>query len=474
MQVYSFFEQSYGLKPTKVEISLIPGLPDFKVTGLPDSSMKESLLRIKSALIMQGYELPKTHQVMINLTPAFEKKKSKGLELAIACAYLWHTEQAPKFKDKIYVYGELGLSGQVKYLPELNWLDEREEVEVLTGEANDFAHDCWELKSLKDLELPTYKNFQPPKINIQERRFSNRKWSNKVGEAMAAIALGQHHSLVAGPAGSGKSTFNDSLINVLPPPTDEELFELRRWNRVFDFKDINERPFRQPHHTSTVQAVLGGGRPIVPGEVTRAHKGLLVLDEFLEFSNHVREALREPMQTGEIHLARNGHVETLPADFLLIASTNLCPCGSFVPKDMTVKCRFSLRKCNSYLERLSGPIADRFDVLLFSNTWGHSEDISEGQIFARVQKAFEFQQKQKRHKTNGRMAYNELLSGLKASHLEDFLPTQGKSRRRNQSVLRVARSFADLDLSVEIQMPHLRKAIDIAWKPFQALSEPLL
>lgn len=287
---------------------------------------------------------------------------------------------------------------------------------------------------------------------------------------MAAIVLGQHHTLLAGPAGSGKSTLSKALHNLLPDLRGQALTELIRWNRFFSRDEVTARPLAQPHHTASAFAVLGGGKPIVPGEMSKAHLGMLILDEFLEFNSAVREGLREPLESGVIHLARQGQGECIPADFVLVATTNLCPCGDFIPNDPRVRCPRSLRQCRSYLDRLSGPVADRFDVLIFSNDWQRTGVVTEKEIFAMVETGRENQLKMNpRSQANGRLFENELHSHLEKPNLKDFLPASGKSRRRNQSVLRVARTLADLDGSEAIKLCHLNEAIDLAWRPFQTM-----
>ena len=235
------------------------------------------------------------------------------------------------------------------------------------------------------------------------------------------------------------------------------------------------RPLQSPHHTATAQALLGGGNPPEPGEVTRAHGGILLLDEFLEFPTRLREGLREPLERAELRISRRGHSEVLPAKFQLIATSNLCPCGDFVPKKYEPSCRFSKIKCQSYLERLSGPLADRFDILSYSYNWNEEQNIGSEDIHSQVLQAQSFQKGHRgQDKENGRLQWNELLKELERPTHLSYLPESVRSKRRHLAILRVARSLADLDLQEKIRIEHIRQALDFSWRPFEALRESFL
>jgi magnesium chelatase family protein len=449
------------------------GLADIQLMGLPNQVLKESLIRVKSAIKNQGFHLPKAHKVLINLKPADQKKGGRGLELAIAMAILMETGQIPKEDtEKLYAYGQLGLKGEVNYLDEVSWLPLEPNERVWSGTPS-VAIDR-PIRAIKELwELSGECEFidagEPEDLPRPE--LTKLKFDQQQAKLMAILAQGGHHSLVAGPAGSGKSTLAYALHTLLPEPSISESREIRKWNQYFNRSENSWRPLQAPHHTATPQAILGGGNPPEPGEITRAHGGLLLLDEFLEFPVRIREGLREPIERGEVQISRRGFSETLPAKFQLIATTNLCPCGDFVPKKIQPICRFSKSKCQSYLERLTGPLADRFDILAFSNDWKAQADVQAAEILSQINSAQSFMKLREQEKPNARLDWGELMKHLeKPTHIA-YLPEGGRSRRRHISILRVARTLADLDQSEKIKITHIREAMELSWRPFENLKE---
>ena len=476
MEVWSFAQVGSSLMPVRVEVGLMKGLADIQVMGLPDQALKESLIRVKSAIKNQGFTLPTAHKVLINLKPTDQKKGGRGLELAIAMAVLIETGQIPvQENQRLYAYGQLGLKGEVNFLEEVNWLPVEHEQRIWSGEPTSSVdrnlkviHELWQLKGECDFVDAT----EPD--TLERPALTTLKFSKVQTELLQLMAHGGHHTMLSGPAGSGKSTLAYALHSLLPGPTQDEIRELRKWNRYFNKPAGEWRPLQSPHHTASAQALLGGGNPPEPGEITRAHGGILLLDEFLEFPMRLREGLREPLERGEIKISRRGFSEKMPAQFQLIATSNLCPCGDYVPKRHQPACRFSKYKCQSYLERLTGPLADRFDIMSFSYNWDGKEEISAEEIYNPIIKAQEFQKKRKQINPNARLQWNELLMHLeRPTHLA-YLPEGGRSKRRHISILRVARSLADLDNSEKIQIKHIRQALDHAWRPFEDLKESFL
>jgi len=231
---------------------------------------------------------------------------------------------------------------------------------------------------------------------------------------------------------------------------------------------LHWRPYVAPHHTITALAMVGGGDPIFPGEISRAHGGVLMLDEFLEFKSAAKEALREPFEKGAITIHRKGKKESFPADFYLVGTTNLCPCGDLVPGKVS-SCRFSLTRCRSYVEKLSGPVLDRFQMLTYSHKWGGEAKVSMEQIYDDIRKAQNFARIRGQGAVNAKLAQSQIEKEMDPMILTNFLPEFGSSRRRKASLLKVARSVADLDESLEIRPKHLEAAAEYTLYPFERM-----
>ena len=471
MKVFSFAKDGNQMLTVEVEINLIPGLPQVQFTGLPDTVIKESIMRIKSAINAQGFEWPKTRQIIINLRPAYLKKSSQGLELAIACALLWKTKQIEppsQIKPPFYIYGELSLDGKVSMPNDWQALPAKEEG-IITGWTNETNYLCplFQMKTLLDLKNPTLVKHQPLNKLMQQPSIPNIFFSKEAADILSIIATGEHSTLLAGEAGSGKSTLAEHLFYLLPPPSLCDFSVSRQiWSQSGE--ELKWRPYITPHHSTTPLAMIGGGYPLFFGEITKAHGGLLFMDEYLEFHPRVQEALREPMEKGEIYVARKGKNEVFPAQFLLIAATNLCPCGDLVPGQRT-QCSYSLRRCFSHLERLNGPMLDRFDTLVFSTQWKGSFSVPLKSLQEKVFKATLFRQQRKQQKPNGRLSIPELESSLSSFIKETQLSSFISSHRRKRAVLRVARTLADLQQSPDIKATHIEQAKEFSFIPFTQL-----
>ena len=458
--------------PVEVELSLIPGLPQTQFTGLPDVAIKESIMRIKSAVRDQGFEWPKTRQIIINLRPSHLKKSSQGLELAIACALLWKTGQLKPPADMsspFYVYGELSLDGKVS-VPE-DWESlPPQRAGILTGQTNKTNYLCplFQVSDLKELEKPALVSAKPLSEILKKPPLPDIHFSETAAHILTVTAAGEHSLLLAGEAGSGKSTLSEHLPYLLPPPSLSE-FQVARNVRSRMKQELTWRPFVNPHHSTTPLSMIGGGYPLFFGEITKAHGGVLFMDEYLEFHPRVQEALREPMEKGKICISRRGQSENFPARFLLVAATNLCPCGDLVP-GQAARCSYSLRRCFSHLERLNGPMLDRFDILAFSPQWKKGElSVSLESIYKKVMRAYEFRQKRKQNKVNACLSLQELESSLnpflrKTQHISGV-----SSKRRKKAVLKVARTLADLNREKEIKAQHIEQAKELSLIPFMQM-----
>ena len=473
MKVYSFAQDGADMIPVEVELSLIPGLPQVQFTGLPDMAIKESIMRIKSAVRHQGFDWPKTRQLIINLRPAHLKKRSQGLDLAIACALLWKTKQLDlpeeyKTADSIFVYGELSLEGNVS-VPD-NWEGlTGHKAGVLTGwiSGDNYVCPVFQVQNLKDLEQPVFAPAQSLSKLIKRPALADISFSKSASRLLQICAVGEHSVLLAGEAGSGKSTLLEHLPSLLAEPSVKNFSVSRNlWAKAGE--ELNWRPFVSPHHSTTPLSMIGGGYPLFFGEISKAHGGVLFMDEYLEFHPRVQEALREPMEKGEIRIVRKGKSETFPANFMLLSATNLCPCGDLRPGKSS-QCSYSLRRCFSHLDRLNGPMLDRFDVLAFSPQWQGKLDISLKQIQEKVFQALELKQKRGQKKPNGKLTIEELEHHLTDFIRENHLAFCVSSKRRKRAVLRVARTIADLEGFENITAQHIEQAKEFAFMPFMQI-----
>lgn len=477
MKIFSFAREGLELKPIEVEVSLLPGLPRFEVTGLPDSGIKESLSRVRSALKNSDYDLPVRQRVVFNLKPAYNRKKSEGLDFAFAVGYLLESKQLKldELKGKnLFVYGEVGLDGAVSISDEISLLDKLPaNSQLLTGEGLEpinVSH--FRARSLRELNEVEECDSDEDSERVERPKLSNMCFDSKSAEALEIVAAGEHSCLLAGPAGTGKSTWALQLHSLLRDLNLDEQKEIRRIARITG-DDLTWRPFMSPHHTIPGLSLIGGGRPPFPGDITRAHKGILFLDEFLEFQPSAKEALREPIETGSITVSRLGSIQKFPAEFLLVGATNLCPCGDWVP-EKSIDCQRSLNSCKLYLNKLSGPLLDRFDLLVLTGDWVGEKNRSIAEIFERVERAQKFaREKRGQVVMNARLDDIELFKTMDAVTRELYR-SQSTSMRREKALFRVARTIADLAGSEPIQLAHLSRALDITGKNFNSLKKGMV
>lgn len=478
MKIQSLIRENDRLVPVEVELSFLPGLPQIQFLGLPDQGIKESIHRIKSALRAQGFEFPKAQQVLVNLRPSHLKKSSRGLELAVALGILWESEQIQKpSEESVLVYGELSLRGEVFEPDDL--VEDFEAVDnayIWTGNSQQlqapFSRVC--MNELRDISSPEILQPTPREYPIERPSFGlDLYFPERQAQMLQLIALGEHSLLLAGPAGSGKSTVAKTLLSLLQAPSQEEMQEIIRGNKGTGKEILSWRPMVHPHHSTSPLGLIGGGVPPFKGEITRAHKGLLVLDELLEFQPRAQEALREPMEEFRIRLRRGRFVEEYPAETLVISTTNLCPCGDWVPQSKVI-CGRSLKKCQSYLERLSGPLVDRFQVIFFTQKRELGNVICGAEILKKLEDVREFRRNVSQHDTRflkvaGRWTWEELIKDLPAFYMQELFPKELVSRRRDLATLRVARSFADLEMNEKMEPRHVERALKITYLPFESL-----
>lgn len=372
MKLKSLIQNANRLEVAEVEIEFIPGIPQIHFLGLPDRIIKESFYRIKSALKSAGFKFPLTSQMIVNIKPNHLRKSSRGVELAVALGILLKTDQLEGaiINSDWIIYGELGLDGNVYEPSDLSLsMPYLKDQPVLTGRGTD--SNCYRIESLKNIEINFTTN---PKKIIRPTAGIERLYTEEEAEFLFLAATSGLHGLLAGDSGAGKSTLAHSLNSFLAEPLDTENI------RMTDFW----RPVVAPHDSITKAAFLGGSQNLYEGEIERVQGGILLLDEFLQFDPEIIEALRGPMTGEKLRISRGGSYREVTPDFQVIATTNLCPCGKWTPSKPNVGCRFSRLKCTRYLEKFSGPVLDRFGLLLYS-TYRQKRKIKGEDVFKRVQ-----------------------------------------------------------------------------------------
>jgi magnesium chelatase family protein len=371
-----------GLTPHKVhiEVDITRGLPGTHIVGLADAAINESRDRIRSAITNSGFAFP-TGKVIVNLAPAHKKKHGSAFDVPIALGILIASGQlSVEHLNSYLFFGELSLNGDIR--PTTGSLLLAHEAKkrnlcALFPEGNRrmvtrfVRDDLYFTKTLRDcckyLEKPRKRCYLAefaPREQKAGQDFQDVAGQELAKRALTIAAAGGHNVLLFGPPGSGKSLLAKCFASILPPPNKEELFEIACIESLEGAGEAPSlaRPFRSPHHTASTSAIVGGGSTPKPGELTRAHRGVLFLDELPEFSRKTLESLRQPLEDGIVSISRAEHKAVFPAKAQIIAAMNPCPCGYLTDPNRICTCSgFAVKR---YLGKLSGPLLDRFDILI--------------------------------------------------------------------------------------------------------------
>jgi len=468
----TFTLDGISARPVRVEVDVHRGLPGFAIVGLPDTAVREARERVRAALVNCGFEFP-LQRVVVNLAPASLRKAGPGMDLAIAAALLRASDQLEwEGMERVALAGELALDGQVRPINGALAIAEaaREggaEAIVLPAENGPEAALAGGVEV-----VPLTSVAELPALAAGERRAAPESLRLRVGPAPGApdladlrgqphlrhalevAAAGGHSLLMVGPPGAGKSLAASRLPSILPPLGDAETLEVARIASATGRLAAGlpaGRPFRAPHHTISAAGLIGGGAPPRPGEVTLAHRGVLFLDELCEFRRDVLEALRAPLEAGEVAIARVGGRRRLPCRFMLVAASNPCPCGR---GEDDPDCTCLASSIQRYQGKLSGALADRID-LLAAVAQPAAEDIGGGPgetsavVRDRVRAARERQEARLGSgRCNAEMTPAEAreceVDPAAAALLADLYARRRLSGRAHDRSLRLARTVADL------------------------------
>ncbi len=509
-KTYSAQTIGLGARIIDTEIDLSKGLHSFTIVGLPDKGVEESRDRVSASIKNCGFTSPKSlnQKVIVSLAPADIKKEGPIFDVAISLSYLLASGDVKFNSDKKLFLGELSLDGNLRringvlpivaeaknngftevFLPRENAV----EAALISGikiygatnlkEIIDHLDEKVDEKNKKD-KIPRKKIAEQKQTEIvleddeSTVDFSEIKGQETAKRGLEIAAAGGHNIAMYGPPGTGKTMLAKAFSSILPPLSHEEILEITSIHSIagtLKREVITKTPVRSPHHTSSYVSIVGGGTIPKPGEVTLAHRGVLFLDEFPEFERKVIESLREPLEEGEISISRSRGTHTFPANFILIAAMNPCPCGNFGSK--TKECICKPTDLLRYQRKISGPIIDRIDMWVEVSQIDYEKlgmkdsdkketpEIKNRVIGARKIQKERFNEAKRKIGTNSEMEAKDInkITNLSDKAKEILISSAKKlniSARAYHRVIKLARTIADLDNSKDINSQHILEAL---------------